>query len=220
MAIINRPRSKEMQTATIMTRKSIAPKPWYNRSDRWSSIFREGVMAGILSGAVVALWYLLCDSIAGRPFHTPALLGAIFFDGLRGHDVGAATLAPVLSFIALHFAAFIAFGLASALVIAAAEREPLLVLGALMVYACYEVCFLAFVSVLDASALGTIGWWKIAAANAITLATVFAYFQYRHPQILPRFSEQWVKFDKEPTASPSILATRVVSISPISGDRA
>jgi hypothetical protein len=54
--------------------------------------------------------------------------------------------------VRLHFAAFVAFGLASAIV-----------------------------------TLGTIGWWKIAAANAITLATVFSYFQYRHPQVLPRF---------------------------------
>jgi hypothetical protein len=141
-----------------------------------------------------------------------ALLGAIFFNGLHGHDVGAATLAPVLSFTVLHFAAFIAFGLASAFVIAAAEREPLLVLGALMIYACYEVCFLAFVTALDASALGAIGLWKIAAANAITLVTVFGYFQYRHPQILPRFVERWAKFDAETIASPPVLAARVIQL--------
>ena len=121
-----------MKTATMMTSKSAAQRLWHSRFEWWTTIVREGVLAGTLGGAVVALWYLLCDTIGGRPFHTPALLGAIFFNGLRGHDVGAATLAPVLSFTLLHFAAFIAFGLASALVIAAAEREPLLVLGALI----------------------------------------------------------------------------------------
>lgn len=201
-----------MNTATTMTTKSAAPKLWHNRFESWMSIIREGVVAGTLGGSIVALWYLLCDSIGGRPFHTLALLGAIFFNGLRGHDVGAAMLAPVLSFTILHFAAFIAFGLASALVIAAAEREPLLVLGALMVYACYEICFLAFVTALDASALGAIGLWKIAAANAITLVTVFGYFHYRHPQILPRFSERWAKFDAETIASPAVLAARVIQL--------
>lgn len=67
---------------------------------------------------------------------------------------------PVFKFTLLHFAAFTAFGLASALVIAAAEREPLLILGALMVYACFEVSFLAFVTIQDSSALGAIGWWN------------------------------------------------------------
>lgn len=201
-----------MKLTTMMATKGAAPKLHYNRFEWWMSIIREGVVAGTLGGAVVALWYLVCDSVAGRPFHTPALLGAIFFDGLHGHDVGAATLAPVASFTVLHFTAFIAFGLASAFVIAAAEREPLLVLGALMVYACYEVCFLAFVTALDASALGALGLWKIAVANAITLATVFGYFQYRHPQILPRFVERWGKFDAETIASPPVLAARVIQL--------
>jgi hypothetical protein len=196
-----------MKTATMMTSKSAAQRLWHSRFEWWTTIVREGVLAGTLGGAVVALWYLLCDTIGGRPFHTPALLGAIFFNGLRGHDVGAATLAPVLSFTLLHFAAFIAFGLASALVIAAAEREPLLVLGALMVYGCYEVSFLSFVAVLDSSAVGAIGLWKIAAANAITLVTVFGYFQYRHPQILRRFVERWNDSDAgEPAAQPMIAA--------------
>ena len=169
-------------------------------------------MAGTLGASVVALWYLLCDSVGGRPFHTPALLGAIIFNGLRGHDVAAVTLAPVLSFTVVHFAAFIAFGLASALVIAAAEREPLLAMGALMVYACYEVCFLAFVSVLDASALGAIGWWIIASANVITLVTVFGYFQYRHPQILRRFSARWDDFDVGELTSQPLIAARAVPL--------
>src|SRR5689334_16420801 len=104
-----------MKTATMRTTKRAAPVRSLNRFKWWTSIVREGVVAGALGGAVVALWYLLCDTIGGRPFHTPALLGAIIFNGLRGHDVGTATLAAVLSFTVLHFAAFIAFGLASAL---------------------------------------------------------------------------------------------------------
>ena len=201
-----------MTTATMRTSKGSAPERSLNPFEWWISIIREGVVAGALGGAIVALWYLLCDTIGGRPFHTPALLGAIIFNGLHGHDVGAATLTPVLSFTVLHFAAFIVFGLASALVIAAAEREPLLALGALMVYACYEICFLALVTALDASALDAIGWWKIAAANVITLATVFGYFQYRHSQILPRFSDRWANFDTETIASPPVLAAQVIQL--------
>jgi hypothetical protein len=201
-----------MKTATMMTSKSAAQRLWHSRFEWWTMIVREGVVAGTLGGAIVALWYLLCDTIGGRPFHTPALLGAIFFNGLRGHDVSVATLAPVLSFTLLHFAAFIAFGLASALVIAAAEREPLLVLGALMVYGCYEVSFLSFVAVLDASAVGAIGLWKIAAANAITLVTVCGYFQYRHPKILRRFSERWDDLDAGELAAQPRVAARVIPL--------
>ena len=37
---------------------------------------REGAIAGIIGASVVALWFLMVDSIAGRPFFTPAVLGA------------------------------------------------------------------------------------------------------------------------------------------------
>ena len=172
-----------------------------SRPKLWTSVIREGVAAGTLSAAAVALWYLIWDSIGGRPLHTPALLGAFFFNGLRGHDVGAPALAPVLSFMVLHFVAFIAFGLASALIVNAAKREPLLMLAAPMVYVCYEICFLGFVTVLDAAVLESLGWWKIAAANGVTLVTLFTYFQYMHPETLRRFSERWEQFDTTQSAS-------------------
>jgi hypothetical protein len=201
-----------MKTPKMITPKIPTQELWRNRFEEPTKIIREGFVSGTLAGAVVALWYLACDIASGRPFHTPALLGAIFFNGLRGHDIGSATLGPVLNFTLLHFAAFIVFGLASAIIIAAAERETLLVLGALVVYACYEICFLTFVAFLDASALGAIGWWKIAVANAITLATVFGYFQSRHPQILSRFSERWAKFDEEQIAAPQVLVAGVIPL--------
>ena len=107
----------------------------------------------------------------------------------------------MLNFTVPHLPHSLLFGLASALVVDAAERETLLVslrgtqameggLCALMIYGCYEVCVLVFVTALHASALVAIGWWKIASSNAITLVTVFGYFRYRHRQILPRFAEQ------------------------------
>ena len=65
-----------MKTATMMTSKSAAQRLWHSRFEWWTMIVREGVVAGTLGGAIVALWYLLCDTIGGRPFHTPALLGA------------------------------------------------------------------------------------------------------------------------------------------------
>ncbi len=201
-----------METRTVPTREKA--------SGQWIATLREGLVAGALSGGIVAMWYLICDLVARRPFHTPALLGAIFFEGLHGSDITTISIASVMNFTALHFAAFIAFGLATALVIAAAEREPLLILGALMVYACYEVCFLAFVSALDASALGTIGWWKIAAANLITLFAVFGYFEVKHPRLIARLNERWATFDLEPATARSEFAPQIATAITTSSSRA
>jgi hypothetical protein len=33
----------------------------------------EGAAGGLLSAAALATWFFVTDSLAGRPFHTPAL---------------------------------------------------------------------------------------------------------------------------------------------------
>src|SRR5881397_485376 len=47
-------------------------------------ILREGFIAGLIGAAAVALWFLIVDVIAGRPFFTPAMLGSAVFWGV--HD--------------------------------------------------------------------------------------------------------------------------------------
>jgi len=45
------------------------------RLGRWVDVVREGMVAGLFGGAVVAVWFLLYDAVRLRPLHTPALLG-------------------------------------------------------------------------------------------------------------------------------------------------
>src|SRR5207245_2674365 len=42
-----------------------------------NELIAHGVVGGFLAGLVVALWFLLVDSLAGRPFHTPAVLASV-----------------------------------------------------------------------------------------------------------------------------------------------
>ena len=41
-----------------------------------SRVAKEGLVAGGLGAAAVAVWFLLYDTVAGAPLRTPALLGA------------------------------------------------------------------------------------------------------------------------------------------------
>ena len=43
---------------------------------------REGVIAGLIGAAIVAVWFLIYDAARGRPLRTPALLGAATFAGV------------------------------------------------------------------------------------------------------------------------------------------
>src|SRR5262249_22126839 len=46
-----------------------------------SQILEDGLFSGALGAVLVALWYLILDSLAGRPLYTPFLLGSVLFQG-------------------------------------------------------------------------------------------------------------------------------------------
>ena len=38
--------------------------------DSSDSVYEEGLVAGLLGAATIAVWFLILDSLAGRPFRT------------------------------------------------------------------------------------------------------------------------------------------------------
>ena len=158
----------------------------------WIEVVRDGITAGIIGGVIVALWFLVYDLAAGHPFHTPALLGAIIFNGMQEPAGFGVTAALVLGYTALHFFAFILFGIAASVLMAAAQREPLLALGVLVLFLWFELAFVAFVTFLDQQAVQEIGWWNVIGGNIVALAAIIAFFEHGHPRTLPRMFDRWV----------------------------
>ncbi|HVN63627.1 MAG TPA: hypothetical protein VMT58_03235 [Candidatus Binataceae bacterium] len=161
----------------------------------WIGIAREGIAAGLVGAIAVAIWFMCYDLLSGHLFRTPTLLGAMIFQG--GIAAGGAQAAAPLAvgYTILHFLAFAAFGLALAGLLAAAEREPFMALLALLLLAVFEVFFVGFVSLVDQSALETLGWWKIIAGNILALVAMAAYFLARHPGLHLRLVERWATLD-------------------------
>jgi hypothetical protein len=157
----------------------------------WTSVVREGVVAGIIGGVIVAAWFLVYDTASGQPFRTPALLGAIVFNGMSQPAGFGVTAALVLGYTVLHFFAFIMFGIASSILMVASEHEPVLAFGELILFVWFELCFVAFVTFLDQQAVEEIGWWNIVGGNVVALAAIIAYYEHYHPRIVPRIIERW-----------------------------
>lgn len=51
-----------------------------------SKVYSEGIVAGLTGAATLAVWFLLLDSLDGRPFYTPSALGTALFRGGVGLD--------------------------------------------------------------------------------------------------------------------------------------
>src|SRR5438132_4782110 len=90
-------------------------------------LIADGVVGGVLAGLVVALWFLAVDSLAGRPFHTPAALAS----ALTRQEIGPPTFRLVTAYSVLHFGVFAVLGVAVAGAMAALRTPPRLLFGVL-----------------------------------------------------------------------------------------
>jgi hypothetical protein len=152
---------------------------------------REGAIAGIIGASAVALWFLMVDSIAGRPFFTPAVLGASLFDLLGGGFGGRGLFAHVAAYTVIHFAAFILIGIAAAMLMNVLDRKPSLLVGFIGLFLVFELCVFGAVAVLSQSPLfGTIAWYQLGAANLLAAYSMGRYLWRAHH---PAEDERWVR---------------------------
>jgi hypothetical protein len=64
--------------------------------DNSHSTLSEGTDVGIIGGLAVAVWFLILDTIAGRPFQTPSLLGQVVLFGDSTPDTTQIVFGAVL----------------------------------------------------------------------------------------------------------------------------
>ena len=63
---------------------------------------REGLTAGVLGATAVAVWFLILDTIAGRPFATPSMLGASLATLFGAPGTGPASMLHALPLRGVH----------------------------------------------------------------------------------------------------------------------
>jgi hypothetical protein len=47
-----------------------------SETSEFSGVYIEGVVAGMIGAATIAIWFFIVDLYNGRPFYTPNVLGA------------------------------------------------------------------------------------------------------------------------------------------------
>jgi hypothetical protein len=146
----------------------------------WTHPFREGTIAGLLGASAVALWFLIHDLAVGAPFRTPALLGAVLFEGLRDPSALVITAPLVLKYTLLHGFVFIAFGWLVASLLVLVDHEPQLIVAVFMLFVCFEVFAIALIAILASWLFETLTWWAIVAANLLAAAVMLGYFFRQH----------------------------------------
>ena len=149
------------------------------------SVLREGIVAGLIGAAVVAVWFFVFDLARGRPFLTPGVLGAFVFYGGNTAVGAEPALGPILGYTVLHGLAFIAFGVMAATIMAMSEREPALFIAFIVLFACFEAFFFGVLGAFGQSMHGALVWWAVLVGNLLASVAMLWYL-FRAHRALPR----------------------------------
>src|SRR5205809_6012136 len=146
-------------------------------------VLREGFVAGLIGAGAVALWFLIVDAIAGRPFVTPAMLGSAVFWGVRDPALVVIEYPRIIGYTMIHVSAFIVVGVVAAALAAEVEVAPPTLYLLVVFFAVFEFGFYVTVAILAQPPLGALAWWNVATGNALAALGMGYYLRRQHPNI-------------------------------------
>lgn len=172
---------------------TVRPVTWWEAmADH--KIVREGIVAGLIGAVTVALWFLVVDSVMGRPLFTPAALGSALFLGASELAMVEVNFWTVAGYSVFHFTAFAAVGLVASAIVWEAEQTPPLILGAILLFVAFEAFFLGLLAVVAEFLLGPLAWWSIAVGNLLAVVAIGTYLWKKHPALKEALAQD--PFDK------------------------
>ncbi len=152
-------------------------------------VIREGIVSGVLGAACIAVWFLLVDSIQGRPFYTPSFLGTALSALLRGEaGIPPGQLVPlsfgmVLMYSIIHGATFIGVGIVGAWLLDVAERDTDYGLYVVFLLATGGLWFTFLSMVVAGAMLNALTIPDIFIAHLLAAASMGVFFWKGHPNL-------------------------------------
>jgi hypothetical protein len=149
-------------------------------------LYQEGLVAGVLGAAAVALWFLILDTASGRPLYTPTVLGTALFRGgagLESPETLAVALDMVLMFTWVHGLVFVVIGGVASRLLGLAERNPSFGFAVLLLFVVFQFGFIVAAMLFAPPVLATLSWPSILVANLLATAAMAGYFRLRHPNL-------------------------------------
>jgi hypothetical protein len=154
------------------------------KEERMRAMIREGVIAGVIGATSVVVWFGVIDVLLGTPFRTPTVLGRAFFNVIPDGPRPTPDLPYVLGYTAIHYLAFLLVGVLVAAIVRAAQRDPSVLAGALILFIMFEVGFHGMISMFSGiPAFGALTWYNVAIGNLIAAVSMGTYMWRAHPEL-------------------------------------
>ncbi len=153
---------------------------------RRHNVVVEGMIVGAVGAAALAVWFLIVDTISGRPLHTPLLLGQTILSVL-GPSTGDSGFVIMALYSIIHFAAFFVVGMIVVALVHASERAPSVTALLLMMFVIFMLGFYAVVGLLAEALLAELAWYNILIGNLIAAGLMGWLVLRRHPRLTGQF---------------------------------
>lgn len=196
---------------------------YHDFADHPHPLLHDGIIAGLIGAAAIAVWFLAIDTIAGHPFRTPAVLGNGLLDVLGPADSTDSTATFVIVYTIFHFAAFMFVGLLAALIVHLAKHEPSILLGFVVLFVATEIGFYGLTGLLhEASSLKGLVWYQVMLGNLVAAIAMGYYFWRTHRELRDEFrhSMDWDTELVPPEHRQSIPSAKVPPLGVAAKDRA
>lgn len=138
----------------------------------------HGVVAGLLGGTAVAVFFFLVDVAQGDPFRTPAFLAEVVLGGTGT----AGGLLAIALFTLLHLLVFAGIGAGAVLLFRWAELPQNLLLGAVYGLCASSVIFYASLIVTGVDALPSPWWSAVLVGNLLAGLVMGGYLHWVGPR--------------------------------------
>jgi hypothetical protein len=151
-----------------------------------SNLYQEGIIAGVIGAATIALWFLIIDTVNGRPLYTPTVLGTVLFKGGLGLNTPESlpiNLEAVLMFTWVHGLIFVVIGGLASRLLGIAEHNPNVGFGILLLFVVFEFGFVAVSLVSAEAVLQALAWQAVLVGNLLAALSMAGYFWWRHPNL-------------------------------------
>ena len=154
-----------------------------------SRLSLEGIIAGMIGAAIIAIWFLILDTFNGRPLYTPTVLGTALFgrgEGLSSPESMKVSWEMTLMYTWVHGMVFAVIGGSVSYLLRLAEKNPDLGFGIILLFIVLEFGFIGAAFLFAEPILHALAWPMILIGNLLAAAGMAGYFWLRHPKLMIR----------------------------------
>jgi hypothetical protein len=131
----------------------------------------RGIIAGLIGATIMALWFLIIDTIQGQPLYTPAFLASI----LANADAADRSFALIAVYTLFHYAAFCLVGVGVTWLLGKLEVSPPILLGLVLGFVLFDLVFYLGVILTGVDVVDELGWPQVLIGNLAAGVGLMSY---------------------------------------------